>query len=511
LAEGYIKATVSLNSQKDIKISSKQDKPKGINWHRPLGENELSRRYLRGRWSEVSEEHLIPPEELEDPIDADQYDRYLIDWNLLDPFYRLDYVIRQAWFKLLDFGEITEVGQAFKKAGWKFTAELKHKAPETDQGVKTQAPIHDLEFELVKHIHFLGELEEGSPQRNVHSEDLEIIHDLVTSDPRHEESPFLLCLLFSPFWVRTPRSWVPPSEGNQLLSLVEHLFKIYEPPVNFLSAWTYPVAETRYKWIAFYIILAQGGKLKKAGQYFSWRIRKGFTQNLFKVEAGLNPMLSALQAHIFSLGGTAKEYERISRNRGLVIDPTELIEEWVDGHFYPFFERTVKWLIRKREEFTDDEIDRILEWAVHMHTQTLYTDTEFSWRGRSDARIREAADEYYRARIGGWENLNWKAHGWDWEYVDVLQTKWVFKELSTGQELFKEGNALHHCVSGYAERCATSRSAIVSISENGVKLLTVEVNPGTKEIIQVRGFQNRIPNRSESRVIELWEAEVLSH
>jgi hypothetical protein len=53
--------------------------------------------------------------------------------------------------------------------------------------------------------------------------------------------------------------------------------------------------------------------------------------------------------------------------------------------------------------------------------------------------------------------------------------KWEAVALDSAQALFAEGQAMHHCVSSYADQCASGESRIYSILRNGKRLSTLQV------------------------------------
>jgi hypothetical protein len=81
---------------------------------------------------------------------------------------------------------------------------------------------------------------------------------------------------------------------------------------------------------------------------------------------------------------------------------------------------------------------------------------------------------------------------------------WTIRELLDSSELAAEGRAMRHCVGGYSRCCQAQQSSVWSMtcySYLGQKhILTIEVNPNTRTIVQVKGRRNSRPS-SESRAI----------
>lgn len=50
--------------------------------------------------------------------------------------------------------------------------------------------------------------------------------------------------------------------------------------------------------------------------------------------------------------------------------------------------------------------------------------------------------------------------------------------LRNGQELYEEGKAMHHCVSGYWQECRAGTSAIYSVRQDGRRIATLELQRG---------------------------------
>lgn len=68
-----------------------------------------------------------------------------------------------------------------------------------------------------------------------------------------------------------------------------------------------------------------------------------------------------------------------------------------------------------------------------------------------------------------------KSGGWRRILGTLGEGDWRATELLTGAALMEEGRALHHCVSSYAGRCRSGKSAIFSITHNGQKKSTLEL------------------------------------
>lgn len=86
-------------------------------------------------------------------------------------------------------------------------------------------------------------------------------------------------------------------------------------------------------------------------------------------------------------------------------------------------------------------------------------------------------------------------------------TLWELVELTNSAQLREEGAALQHCVASYGYSCWKGRTRLWSLRRRrGVArraVVTVEVNPHNRTIVQARGFRNR---RASGRVLEMLHA-----
>ena len=85
---------------------------------------------------------------------------------------------------------------------------------------------------------------------------------------------------------------------------------------------------------------------------------------------------------------------------------------------------------------------------------------------------------------------------------------WRFRQIKTGNELFREGQRMHHCVAGYKFACVNGSISIWSLtSEFPIgqvnRGVTLEVTKDGR-IVQCRGFANRLPYANEVTMVKRW-------
>ena len=97
--------------------------------------------------------------------------------------------------------------------------------------------------------------------------------------------------------------------------------------------------------------------------------------------------------------------------------------------------------------------------------------------------------------------------------MSELPARWQFVELTNSNQLKAEGQMLQHCVASYASRCWRGACHIWSLRlirvEKARAVVTLEIDPGKRAIIQARGFRNRHPSGKSLQLIRLWDREGL--
>ena len=152
----------------------------------------------------------------------------------------------------------------------------------------------------------------------------------------------------------------------------------------------------------------------------------------------------------------------------------------------------------------------ILDWAMHEYTEKEREGVRpFSWKGRSLARVLERSIAYASSRTHCRSDPLRNKHGWDWVLENAPGSRWSFLDLTSGSELHREGQNHGRCVGRYSGRCASGHSAIVSLRFNKIPRLTIEIDPRSGSIVQVKDKRNRSANEHENEIIRQWQRAVL--
>lgn len=493
-------------------MKQKKSGKKLLNWHRPLGPSQLRQRFLVHRYDDP--DIVERGQDFDWSVDADACDAF---WDAYDPYYDPFYEAFEVGSDDINMyvmekylAQILNPPMPFFLPEWVSYGTVDGK-PEAVSSVgmhrlTTRVAIEErLADYLRKVTHFSDHssyLQSCMREAMGDWQDLEIVKRVEAS----VQSPDLahsVCL-FAPFWVRSPKTW---DQNGSAAAFLDHIFTLYEVPRFLYSQWFRELNVARFKWLCWFIMLGQGGSLKRAGELFQWNIPNRFQFHLQNAPADATPIEACIYAEVKRLGGCGIDFARVIRNLALVIDPTESSAK---ASHSGFWHETVRWLINHRDAITDEQSDLILSWAMHKYTEAERAHAQpFSWKGRSVGATLERSVAYRRQVKRVWSGYKWNSHGWDWTMDQAPIGTWSFIELTSGEDLFLEGQAMHHCVTGYAARCASGYSAIFSVRLDDSRRITVEINPRTTQLVQARGASNRKAQAEEQSAIRQWMKAVV--
>lgn len=139
----------------------------------------------------------------------------------------------------------------------------------------------------------------------------------------------------------------------------------------------------------------------------------------------------------------------------------------------------------------------------------------FSMKGRTAASMLRLMEEWHCGLRTAGGGLSWSRSTLRPLAVEepavappALPGRWQFVELTSSEGLRAEGKALRHCVASYASRCWRGASRIWSLRLiRGTKaraIVTLEIDPKQRAIVQARGFRNSLPSGRRLQVIRMW-------
>jgi hypothetical protein len=486
--------------------------------------DKLSRRYVRMR-----DEDPSPDDHLDDaPFEVDDY------WDPGNAAGPLDFHLQQVWERVLSVALAPSLAELFPPT------ERAAPAP-ADAPPVAEVPIAELPAALHGHLEsavaktsrrdYLERLRRAGTLDDIRAAVL--AHPVLGRWFADRRGPAVMMLVLAPFWLRPLRAWSPPDSTDLedvTRSLVDHLFARYPLPRPLYHAWN-GSSLPMLKWACWTVLLGHGASLHKAAPLFGWQITARFTHHLLAAPADLATADAVMWAEVARLGGSKVEYDRLAAHPAYRIDPTSgtaapgpIVEDdvrWDEERTNTtpgFWRATVGWLAHHRDDLDNEDAQRVLDWAMHLHTEDLAQARPeaacFSWHGRTLVAALADATRYEeflqsRQKAGRFDSapLTWKRRGWDWEHAHAGVT-WSIRELVTDRELLDEGWTMRHCVSSYSYACSRGETTIFTLRRNGARCATVQVDPNKRDVVQARGVRNKNCTREELDVLAKWLATV---
>ncbi|HEY4921563.1 MAG TPA: PcfJ domain-containing protein, partial [Xanthobacteraceae bacterium] len=144
-------------------------------------------------------------------------------------------------------------------------------------------------------------------------------------------------------------------------------------------------------------------------------------------------------------------------------------------------------------------------------------DDAFALKGRTPEALKRKMEDWHHAlrrsqAIGGGAWAGSPLPDIDYQVgKDAKRAIWRVRQIKTGNELFREGERMHHCVVTYKSACMRGDVSIWSVTcefpigrmNRGV---TMEVTRDGR-IVQCRGFANRPPHGNEAMTAKRWARE----
>lgn len=91
---------------------------------------------------------------------------------------------------------------------------------------------------------------------------------------------------------------------------------------------------------------------------------------------------------------------------------------------------------------------------------------------------------------------------------DDGEVLWTVEELLSGKALKVEGGIMDHCVTTYIHACFRRWTSIWSLKahegERSRRVLTIQVSPRTRRILQAKGRKNSAPDERSWPILNQW-------
>lgn len=320
-------------------------------------------------------------------------------------------------------------------------------------------------------------------------------------------------------WLRDPRGFHTRTHNpyRQFTELTRHLFADYPPPAFMEQAWFVRNPRQAALTQGWYIDLARGQSPRKLG-----KLPIDLTRAAAHLLPTVPPELTVWQgfrwAQVRAMGATH------ATATAILASPIG-----VDFKRDGFWLTVVRFLV-DQPMLDPNRIGPIVDYIHHQrHVDQLIGDGErqrhgpampnYSMKGRSIQRLLTQVDRWHgrlAAAAPGGRRLNWRPCGIDgmqWtEGNGDNEKKIIVRELLNSTVLANEGASMGHCVASYATSCATRRVAIFTMTRESKKrhekMLTVEVRPSQRLIVQARGHCNRVASMEERRLLNVWASQV---
>lgn len=308
-------------------------------------------------------------------------------------------------------------------------------------------------------------------------------------------------------WPGTTLSWRPA-----VSSLAHHLVCKYTIPPFLASSWyTSDPADKKRNWVVAH---SRGASFRSLDLPI---VMTRKMEHIFLASPDHLPLERALRnAELLALGVPAKFIREILKTR--------LAHDLQHGDFW----RTVwLFLIANADDVDPAQIGPMIDYIQAIRHDRIRVETQdgtmefnpplpaFSIKGRT-------ANSMLR-RIQAWHrSLGETDIGFSWirspfhpllleeqsRDGSELPIRWHMMELTSSGQLRSEGAAMRHCVASYAYRCHRGASSIWSLrllqGDKIRHLLTIEVDPKRRAVIQARGKANRNPGGKPLSLLQNW-------
>ncbi|MGC4048058.1 MAG: PcfJ domain-containing protein [Armatimonas sp.] len=297
-------------------------------------------------------------------------------------------------------------------------------------------------------------------------------------------------------WVRDPEEW----PGGSVGSLARHLLvdTLWPPPMFLDEAWLRSPNPQDDGWREAFVRIGAGQGIQKIP------LGVPLTEKGRHFLLLANPKLPLIHAvrygQVRALGGSERLVEALCETRLGMQQPDE-----------PFWETVIAFFVRHAAKLPESQIGPIIDFLGYQKE----IEPTLSMKGRTTDALLARVDDWHAAlaRLSSGSRRNWRSLGLSpftrtEDAPGKVTLTWTVVELLDTQSLQQEGSELRHCVRTYDAKCLKGEKAIFSLrlraSDNRVtrRMLTIEVDPRRRAVVQVRGNANSLPKeqRPESRL-----------
>ncbi len=302
-------------------------------------------------------------------------------------------------------------------------------------------------------------------------------------------------------WIRDVATWEPSGESprRQFGSLARHLLADHAVP-NFMD-------------LVWFI-----DPSKEARQRQKWFRHLGRGCGITGTDIPVR--LTKVMVHHFMLAPdhyTVEEAFRWGQVRGLGGEPA-LVKAVISTRLGRSLDHDAYWLkvIAFFVHFAELVIEHVGPIVEYLRFQKHFYKLEppLPEKHKAVIRLLEAVAKWQppTRATGGTPSIRWDSMGIKpLEYDETERWShrtWTIRELLDSNELVMEGRVMRHCVARYVGRCAKQRSSIWSMTSYSCvgqeHVLTIEVDPTTRTIVQAKGKRDSHPTQEGRKIMLRW-------
>lgn len=322
----------------------------------------------------------------------------------------------------------------------------------------------------------------------------------------------------------------PGGEGSEHVlvhALATHLLARYPVPRSMTSVWfgddTPAVREAQRWWIAH-----GDGRPFRAIDGLPLQLTRKMERILIASPHHLPLRTAMRRAELLGLAAPPALVDAVLA--------TDLADDLEHGEFW---REVLHWWIHHWADLGPERIGPIVDFLYARRIRPVEVPTaagpilkpppepDFSIAGRTPHSLQRLIDAWHlELRARRHSGRSWKTaglagfHFFEPPHGDAEAATWKIEELLHSSELRFEGGVLRHCVASYEPRCLRGTSSIWSLRyQTGesptMSRYTIEVDPHTRRIVQIRGLRNARVTGLPQRIITLWaeqeRLEVAAH
>jgi hypothetical protein len=296
-------------------------------------------------------------------------------------------------------------------------------------------------------------------------------------------------------------------------SLARHLVGKYEVPLFLASSW--------------YSTQAAGDKMR------SWFVAHARGASFRSLDLPI--VMTRKMEHIFLASQDHLAIEHAMRRAELLAlgAPAEVVQAVLSTRLatdlrHATFWRTVwLFLIANAGIIDPAEIGPMIDFIENIRHDRVAVETPdgvveldppqptFSIKGRTVQSMQRLMRDWHRSLGVGRGGLAWTPSPFKpmlleepSEDASAPPRRWQLMELTNSAHLRAEGAALHHCVASYDHQCSRGLSRIWSLrlrrGEKVRHVMTIEMDPKRRAVVQARGWANRKASGKPLRLLQDW-------